>query len=130
MERRAHRVRSAVHGSAHAAIGIARGHHERSEVERLFRHCLRFQLGGALGAPPFVIQRRVPGGLRRVRRVDERHTLRRMGRRRPDQHGLDHAFARQAGRRFQNARVGPFGKHNGFITPASSRHEPVHEESC
>ena len=56
---RAHRLGGGVDGAAHAAIGIARGHHQGGEIERPAGDLRRFHLRDAFGAAPFVVERGV-----------------------------------------------------------------------
>jgi hypothetical protein len=55
VQRRAHGFRGAVDGSAHAAIGIARAHHQGGEVQRPAGNLAGFHLGDAFGPAPFVV---------------------------------------------------------------------------
>ena len=104
MQRGAHRFGSAVDGAADAAIGIARAHHQRGEIERLARDGRGFHLGDPLGAPPLVVKRGVLRESGRSGRVGKARRLRRIAADGPDEHGLDDAFARQSRRGFEHAR--------------------------
>jgi hypothetical protein len=128
VQRRAHGLGGAVHGAAHAAIGIARAHHQGREVQRPPRDLAGFHLGYAFGPSPFVIQGGVFFGRRRAGRVHERDALDRGRWRGAQQYGFDHAFGCQPRGGLEHAWVVALGENDGLFQFAGSRDEPRHEE--